>query len=227
MHASPAQIRNTLKGNGYSDLVDILDSASAGDKRHLRNILANSQDDLGVIDKADFVSKLTNIVPSEFDLEKLYDTIFDKDGNYVDFSKHNDEQINLLRSVMDYYNKAMYEQKLTFDQMKIFDENFAQYAKIGALMEKGSLSGGFKGFFRNIFKGKTQAAKNHFLYSLVDYSDSYSGYLSRQYNYQSGIRAKLGEQVNPVESYAQRRPNFDSRSRLKRKVENGEIGRGM
>lgn len=224
-HASPAQIRNTLKGRGYSDLVDVLESASQSDKISLNHILANSQEDLGYIDRDEFVSRLSGIFQNEFALDDLYDTIFDDDGNYIDFSTHTDKQINLLREVMDYYNKAMIGQKLTFDQMKIFDDNFAQYAKIGALMERGSRRGGFRGFFRNVFKGKSQAAKNHFLYSLVDYSDAYSGYLANQYSYQSDIRRKLGEQVNPVGSYIQSRVNIDPSSRLARKRDRGEIGK--
>lgn len=219
-----------FNGPGYANLVLAMENATGADKRNLRDALLDMKYDLeeDIPDRYDFINKMGRILPAgEFDLDELYDNMFSEDKrgdiHISNFSKLNREELREMQKVLNKFEKLKADGNLTVEQAKIFEENFAKYAKMGSLLETGKGNGIFGGFKR-LFNGDMYNMRKRFSNSLSDYTDSNFEGLNAQYSKHNSFLSQLGKSVEDTPKYKENRGDVSNSSRTFRKqVEDGRM----
>ena len=218
---SYAKLKSMFDGKGFSDLDDILVSADFSNRNYVSARLMDMQEDFGVIPIDQFVEDLKKVLPDypEDELKEVYEQIFTskkpsfkfgrkRNIGFSDFSKHSNEETKLLQNILNEYNDKLINNELTPKQKDLFDESFARYVKIGALLQRSDSYSGVKGIFGNIFGRNKNSANDTLIASLSEYSDTRAGALSKNFEDVNDIRSTLGKQVITTPT------NFDTRADL-------------
>ena len=224
---SASERRQVINGPGFDNLISAMESASMFERRHLRYSLLNIQEDLAIPDREDFIRKMNLAIPgSGIDFDDIYDSLFakNKDGDltYNEFKSLSREQLRDIQKTLDYFSGLKFTGKLTEDQATLFESNFAQFAKIGILLQNDSSR--FRSAFRRIFKTGKYDSQKELLISFSRYSESRFKDMNAQFADLEGFKGKLGKQVIDSPRYAENQGRVDRRNRgLSNRTNDGKM----
>lgn len=227
-----AQRRQILNGPGFKNIIAAMDSAGRFDRRHLRVALQDMQRDMqeNVPSRIDFINNMKNIVSDgSIDFDELYDSMFTEydDGSieFNNFSKIEREELGNMQKLLDKFLDLKTNGQLTVEQAQLFEDNFAQFAKIGSLLENDSATNSrFLRGFKRLFKGDMYNTRRKLLISLSKYSEARFDELNNQYSKHNDFITQLGGKVENTPKYVENRGNIERTGRgLSQEVEDGKM----
>ncbi len=219
-HSSASDIRDMLNGPGFSDIIDAIDSCSAASRRDIIDILDNAQEDLELPDYAEYRRQMKSFMPSGVSVDDVYDCLF-QNGEFKDFNSLSKKDIDMLQHVLDKYDTV--KKNLSEDQLAYFDENFAQFAKMGSILQRCNMNNrGLASIFNRIRNPRLQASRNRLLFSISKYTSKRFDTINSQMQSGYNLRKSLGQQVEETPEYKTGARGNASRDRGLR----GKVGRG-
>ncbi len=220
MHSSSSDIKNMLNGHGFSDIIDAIDGCDAMSRRNIMDILDNVQEDLKLPDYYEYRKQMKAFMPSGVSVDDVYDCLF-QNGEFIDFNSLSKNDIDMLQHVFDKYDTI--KKNLSEDQLLYFDENFAQFAKMGSIIQRCNMSNrGLAGIFNRIRNPRLQASRNRLLFSISNYTSKRFDTVNKQMQSGYNLRKTLGQQVEDIPEYKTSVRGNVSRDRGLR----GKVGRG-
>lgn len=194
---TPAEREKMINGYGYTDLAAMMPYLGLFERKRIFDVVKGDRDKLIVPDQTEFKTKIEQMTGDPSLGDKWYDLLFAK-GKPRDFKRLKVEELRDIQRVFDTVNEKRNEiGKKDSKLFEYFDKNFAEFVKIGSLLERAK-TGRIKGFFADMLNGKQKAQRDKISGYMRDYTMAIPEEKINKLNYENSIRSLLGQEVKPV-----------------------------